>query len=262
FAGLTSKCNGDCAKVLADTLHKKKPVKGFTVECCRKDRPGQIVTMTCSPLIDRNDKFKGAVLVIRDMTRLSNLEEELRERYQFQSIIGKSSRMQQIYQLLKYLADTDTTVLVGGESGTGKELVAQALHYSGIRAAGPMVNVNCSALSENLLESELFGHVKGAFTGAIKDKIGRFQMADGGTILLDEIGDISPAIQLKLLRILQEREFERVGDSTSVKVNVRVVAATNRDLKEKVRQGHFRSDLYYRLKVIEINLPPLREKSE
>jgi transcriptional regulator with PAS, ATPase and Fis domain len=202
----------------------------------------------------------GAVLVIRDVTLLTNLERELRERHQFQNIIGKSKKMQDIYSLLEDLADLDTTVLITGESGTGKELIARALHYGGQRTFKPFVTVNCSALTENLLESELFGHVRGAFTGAIRDKQGRFQLADGGTILLDEIGDISPLIQLKLLRVLQEKEFERVGESISHKVDVRVVACTNKDLKEKVQKGEFRQDLYYRLKVMEIALPPLRDR--
>ena len=200
--------------------------------------------------------------MIRDITLLRDLERELRERHRFQNIIGRSKKMQDIYQLLEDLANIETTVLVTGESGTGKELVAKALHYSGERAFQPFVTVNCSALAESLLESELFGHVKGAFTGAIKDKQGRFQAANGGTILLDEIGDISPFIQLKLLRVLQEKVFERVGESAPQKVDVRVIACTNRDLKEKVRRGEFRQDLYYRLKVVEISLPPLRDRLE
>ena len=204
----------------------------------------------------------GAVLVIRDITRATDLERELRERHQFHNIIGKSDKMQKVYRLIEDLADTDTTVLITGESGTGKELIARALHYEGIRAAKPLVNINCSALSENLLESELFGHVKGAFTGAVKDKTGRFQLADGGTVFLDEIGDISPRIQLKILRFLQENEFEPVGDSTPVKVDVRIIAATNCNLKEKVKSGEFREDLYYRIKVIEIPLRPLRERRD
>ncbi|MBW2483400.1 MAG: sigma 54-interacting transcriptional regulator, partial [Deltaproteobacteria bacterium] len=147
-------------------------------------------------------------------------------------------------------------------SGTGKELVVEELHRFGERRGKPLVKVNCAALSENLLESELFGHVAGAFTGAVKDKIGRFQRADGGTLFLDEIGEISPRMQLRLLRVLETMEFERVGDSTPIKVNVRVVAATNRDLKQKLAGGDFREDLYYRLKVVEIKLPPLRERAE
>jgi transcriptional regulator with GAF, ATPase, and Fis domain len=170
--------------------------------------------------------------------------------------------MQNIYHLLEDLANLDTTVLITGESGTGKELVARSLHYSGNRAFKPFTTVNCSALAESLLESELFGHVKGAFTAAIKDRLGRFETANGGTIFLDEIGDISPLIQLKLLRVLQEKEFERVGESTSRKVDVRVIASTNKDLREKVKNGEFRQDLYYRLKVVEVVLPPLRERLE
>jgi transcriptional regulator with GAF, ATPase, and Fis domain len=201
-------------------------------------------------------------MVIRDITLLRDLERELRERHQFHKIIGKSKKMQEIYSLLEDLTDLETTVLITGESGTGKDMVARALHYSGQRAFKPFVTVNCSALTESLLESELFGHVKGAFTGAIKDKQGRFQAANGGTILLDEIGDISPFIQMKLLRVLQEKEYERVGESVTRKANVRVVACTNRDLKEKVIKGEFRQDLYYRLKVVEIALPPLRHRLE
>jgi transcriptional regulator with PAS, ATPase and Fis domain len=170
--------------------------------------------------------------------------------------------MQQVYSLIESLADLPTTVLINGESGTGKELVAAALHSSGVRAKKPFVKVNCSALSENLLESELFGHVRGAFTGAIADKIGRFQKAHGGTLFLDEIGDISPAIQMRLLRVLQESEFERVGDSTSIKVDVRIIAATNHGLAEMVSQGTFRQDLYYRLNVVRLDLPSLRERSD
>jgi transcriptional regulator with PAS, ATPase and Fis domain len=170
--------------------------------------------------------------------------------------------MQKIYSLIEDLSDVLTTVLITGESGTGKELVADAIHYSGDRSNSPLVKVNCSALSESLLESELFGHVKGAFTGADRNKVGRFQKADSGTIFLDEIGDISPRMQLRLLRVLQERIFERVGDSTSIKVDVRVIAATNQDLAAKVKQGEFREDLYYRLRVVEIFIPPLRDRTD
>jgi PAS domain S-box-containing protein len=262
FSGVLNKCDKTCHKVLQDTLKTKNTVKEFCIECRHQDRPRQSVTLSSSPLIDRHNSFKGAVLVIRDITRITDLEQELRERHHFQNIIGKSRKMQDIYRFLEHLIDTETTVLITGESGTGKELVAEALHYSGIRTTQPFIKVNCSALSENLLESELFGHVKGAFTGAVKDKVGRFQVANGGTILLDEIGDISPRIQLKLLRVLQEKEFEQVGDSKPVKVDVRIIAATNCDLREKITCGEFREDLYYRLNVVEVKIPPLRERLE
>jgi transcriptional regulator with PAS, ATPase and Fis domain len=204
----------------------------------------------------------GGVLVIRDITTLSNLERELKERHQFQKNVSKSRKMQKLYSLLNNLANLDTTVLITGESGTGKSFVTKRLHYSGSRALKPLITVNCSALAENLLESELFGHVKGAFTGAIKETQGRFQASHGGTILLDEIGDISPRIQLKLLRVLEEKEFERVGESIPIKVASRIIACTNRNLKEKVRLGEFREDLYYRLKVVEVEVPPLRKRRE
>ena len=256
------RCSGACREVLQQTLAQQKPVKEFVIECDHSLRLHQVVSVSTSPLSDPKGVFAGAVLVIRDITRLRGLERELRTRHRFQNLIGRNKTMQDIYRLLEDLASVDTTVLVTGESGTGKELVARALHYSGNRSFKPFVTVNCSALAENLLESELFGHVRGAFTGAIKDKQGRFQAADGGTLLLDEIGDISPMIQLKLLRALQEKEVERVGDTASRKVDVRVIASTNRNLKEKVARGELRQDLYYRLKVVEVTLPPLRERLE
>jgi PAS domain S-box-containing protein len=262
FSQCLNPCSKSCGEVLRRTLDKKITIKEYRVECGHQQRHQQTVSVTSSPLLDPKGNFMGAVLVIRDITLLRDLERELRERHQFQNIIGRSKKMQDTYRLLEDLSNLETTVLITGESGTGKELVARALHYSGQRAFKPFVTVNCSALAESLLESELFGHVKGAFTGAIKDKQGRFQAANGGTILLDEIGDISPLIQLKLLRVLQEKEFERVGESIPQRVDVRVIACTNKDLKEKVRRGEFRQDLYYRLKVVEILLPPLRERLE
>ncbi len=259
---LHTKCNSLCHKAIKETLKTKRMIREYRVMCGHSERPGQVVQLTCTPLVDRDSKHKGAVFVIRDFSRVTSLEMELKEKYQFNNIIGKSHKMQQVYTLMENLFDTDTTVLITGESGTGKELVAKAIHYNSIRAAIPMVTVNCGALSEGLLESELFGHVKGAFTGAVKDKAGRFQMADGSTIFLDEIGDISPLIQLKLLRVLQERNFERVGDSKTIEVDVRILAATNSDLKENIRLGIFREDLYYRLNVVEVKMPPLRERNE
>ncbi len=255
-------CNKTCCEVLQQTLDQKMSIYDCRIECDHQNRYQQLVSVNSTPLLDHQGKFTGAVLVIRDITLLRDLERDLRERHQFQNIIGRSKKMQDIYCLLEDLANLDTTVLVTGESGTGKELVAKALHYSGQRAFRPFVTVNCSALAESLLESELFGHVRGAFTGAVKDKQGRFEVAQGGTILLDEIGDISPLIQLKLLRVLQEKTFERVGEAVPRKADVRVIACTNRSLKEKVRRGDFREDLYYRLMVVEVPLPPLRERLE
>lgn len=255
-------CNGRCVEALEETIRKKHTVEVYRNECRHTERPQQIMTITTYPLINSKGVFGGAVLVAKDETNLAGLEKEIKERQQFRNIIGKSKKMQEIYSLVENLADVQTTVLITGESGTGKELIADALHYSEGRNAKPLVRVNCAALSDNLLESELFGHVKGAFTGAINDRIGRFEMADGGTIFLDEIGDITPRMQAQLLRVLQERSFERMGDSRPVKVDVRVVAATRQDLIEKIKHGEFREDLYYRFKVMEIRLPALRDRKE
>ena len=262
FGSLVIGCRRHCLELLIEAVEKRKLVESHYVECSHRNRPGQVVSLCASPLLDHHGVFSGAVLVVRDETRLANLERDLKERQQFHALVGESEKMQEVYSLIESLCDVQTTVLITGESGTGKELVAEALHYRGGRSQRPLVKVNCSALSENLLESELFGHVKGAFTGAVRDKTGRFQRADGGTIFLDEIGDISHRIQLRLLRVLQEMEFERVGDSAPVKVDVRVIAATNQDLYERVKRGEFREDLYYRLKVVEIALPPLRDRLE
>lgn len=189
------------------------------------------------------------------------LQESIRER--FHDIIGHNSKMQKIYSLIETVAPTNATILIQGESGTGKRLVAQAVHFSDPHRKGkPFVEVSCGALPETLLESELFGHVKGSFTGAIKDRQGRFEAAHGGTMFLDEIDTFSPKLQVKLLRILQEGEFERVGDTSTVKVDVRVIAATNQDLKDLIKEGQFREDLYYRLNVIPVNIPPLRERKD
>jgi two-component system, NtrC family, response regulator HydG len=262
FGTVPADCSKNCLEALGETIETKRPVEVFRLECGHKSSPGRVVTLSTSPLLDHQGVFSGVVIVVRDETRLADLERDLKERRQFHNIVGSDWKMQEIYSLIESLADVQTTVLIAGESGTGKELVAEALHYRGVRSDKPLVKVNCAALSENLLESELFGHVKGAFTGAITDKAGRFQKANGGTIFLDEIGDISQRTQLRLLRVLQEMEFERVGDSTPVRVDVRVIAATNQDLAEKVRRGEFREDLYYRLKVVEIRLPAVRDRLE
>ena len=257
---MRNRCSLKCWRVFENALLKKNYIRDYRIECEHARNPLQIVLLNVTPLKDAEEKQIGGVMVIRDISRLSHLEKELQDRNQFNNIIGRSRKMQDIYSLLENLKDMDTTILITGPSGTGKELIARAVHYSGVRAHKPFVVVNCSALTESLLESELFGHVKGAFTGAVKDKVGRFQLANHGTLFLDEIGDISPRTQVKLLRVLETKEFERVGDPTPIRMDVRILSATNQDLMDKVRKGEFREDLYYRLKVVEIKVPPLRER--
>jgi two-component system NtrC family response regulator len=190
------------------------------------------------------------------------LQADLGNKYGFPNIVGESKAMREILALVKRVAASRATVLVSGESGTGKELIARAIHLQSPRAAKPFISVNCAALTETLLESELFGHERGAFTHAVAMRKGRFELADGGTLFMDEVAEMSPALQVKLLRVLQEMEFERVGGNKTIKVDVRVVAATNRDLKLEVEEGRFREDLYYRLNVVHLHLPPLRERQE
>src|ERR1700726_1397903 len=209
------------------------------------------------------------VLVIRkelDSHRLREENRSLREalgrRYAYDNIVAQSDKMQAVLALVERVAPTNSTVLLGGESGVGKDLIARAIHEHSQRASGPFVQINSTAIPENLLESELFGYEKGAFTGATGSKPGKFELADKGRLFLDEIGDLPPAIQVKLLRVLQEREFERLGGTRTVRVDVRLIAATNRDLREALEQGTFREDLYYRLNVVPIDLPPLREHKE
>ena len=196
------------------------------------------------------------------ITENSRLRKEMLDRTGFSGMVGKSKHMQQVYELIEKVAPTPSSVLIAGESGTGKELVAKAIHFNSPRADKPFITVNCAALAENLLESELFGHEKGAFTGAVAMRKGRFELADGGTLFLDEIGEIPLALQAKLLRSIQEKRFERVGGSTTLSVDVRIVSATNKELKEEVKKGNFREDLYYRLNVIYLGLPALRERQD
>ncbi len=208
-------------------------------------------------------------LLVARIIKVKNLQREnavlrkkLARQYRFHDLVSKSPKMQEIFELVKEVASLRSTVLIGGESGTGKELVARAIHFSGERASRPFVGVSCGALAETLLESELFGHEKGSFTGANERRKGKFEQADGGSLFLDEIGDISPKLQVDLLRVLQERRFYRVGGSEEIPVDVRVIAATHRDLEGAVREGRFRDDLFYRLNVIAIRIPPLRERRE
>jgi len=200
--------------------------------------------------------------LVQERIKITAMTEVIRAKYSLENFIWKNEKMLEIFNLLPKIATTNSTVLIEGESGTGKELMAHAIHQLSAREDKPFIRVNCGALAEGVLESELFGHVKGAFTGAIAHKVGRFELADTGTIFLDEIGELSPATQVKLLRVVQEGEFERVGDAERLKVDVRIIAATHKDLKKAIEQNEFRQDLYYRLRVVPIHLPPLRERKD
>lgn len=245
---------------LEHMLHASEGVQDRELDVRVQRGKRKTVLLRATPLRDEGRILRGLVIVMRDLTETRQLKRALEERHQFHRIIGKSHQLQEIYELIEDLRDSQATVLVQGESGTGKELVAHAIHYSSSRKEGPFIRVNCAALAENLLESELFGHVRGSFTGALHDKVGRFELADGGTLFLDEIGDLSPDLQMKLLRVLQEREVERVGEAKPRPVNVRVITATHKDLQAAMETRAFREDLYYRLHVVPIHLPPLRER--
>ena len=240
-------------------------------ECLLRGRGGEQIPVLKNACVlkDKNGATLGLVETVTDLRPVKYLEQRVEEIEQASvpirrmgRLVGGSHQMQKVCERIRLAANSHTTILVLGETGTGKELAAEAIHFASPRKQGPLIKVNCSALSEGLLESELFGHVKGAFTGAIQDKVGRFEAAHGGTLFLDEIGDISPLIQLKLLRVLQERQIEPVGSSRTQAVDVRVIAATHRDLRNLVREGRFRQDLYYRLRVFQVDLPALRERKE
>lgn len=230
---------------------------------------GRIFENSYYPIKDAGDRFVGTLMVSRDITERERLKEEvsvlrdqLLSEYSCGGMVGRSAAMQPVFQLIRATAALDSTILITGESGTGKELVARELHRQSRRSGGPLIKVNCAALPENLLESELFGYEKGAFTGALKERKGKFEQAHRGTLFLDEIGELPLAAQAKLLRVLQEKTVERVGGCREIQVDVRIVAATNRDLRQDVAAGAFREDLFYRLNVIPIELPPLRERLE
>ncbi len=248
-------CVDDARRVLQDGTEVRKHL----IECHTPDKKTKMISLNASPLRGEDNEFQGVVIVARDMSIDEPLEIH-KHRNRFHGYVGSSPAMQKVYNLIENIGKVDTAVLITGESGTGKELAAEALHAESSRRDKPLIKVDCVSVSENLLESELFGHRKGAFTGADRDRPGRLLQADGGTLFLDEIGDISPRTQLLLLRFLQEKTFTPVGQDEPIKVDVRVIAATNIDFDEMVKQGKFREDLYYRLKVIEVKLPPLRER--
>lgn len=226
-----------------------------------KEGAHEYVVKPCNPA--EISLVVGRIIKVKNLQRENSiLRQKLSGQYSFHDIISKNTKMHEIFDLVREVASHRSTVLIQGESGTGKELIARAIHYSGDRAGRPFISVSCAALAETLLESELFGFEKGAFTGALSQKKGKFEIAEGGTIFLDEIGDVSPKLQMDLLRVLQERKFYRVGGSDEIHVDVRVIAATNRNLQMEVKEGRFREDLYYRLDVINIQIPPLRERRE
>jgi DNA-binding NtrC family response regulator len=242
-------------------LKHRKGTKMHRIEWQKQDNSFAVMSVTAAPLEDNTSIFLGVVITARDLTHLEGLDKK-EQRSHFHRFVGLSQPMQRIYALIESVGKVDTTVLITGESGTGKELVADALHAESHRHKHPLVKVDCTAIPEELLESELFGHKKGSFTGADRDRLGRILQADGGTLFLDEIGNISPRTQLRLLRFIQERTFYPVGQDQPIQVDVRVITATNADLKEKVHRDQFREDLYFRLRVVDIILPPLRERKK
>ncbi len=250
-----------CLQDVKRVLSTGSEVREHQIECRRTDGNIQILSLNAAPLDDGSNEFDGVVIVARDIT-LPTPVVDTQSRNRFHGYVGSSEHLQAVYGLIENVGKVDTAVLVTGESGTGKELAAEALHAESSRREKELVKVDCAAISEELLESELFGHKKGSFTGANTDRQGRLLLADKGTLFLDEIGDISPRMQLRLLRFLQEKTFTPVGQDTPVEVDVRIIAATNVDFAKKIQDGSFREDLYYRLKVVEVKLPPLRTMQE
>ncbi len=264
-----------CLKIKEDERLKFIPVIILTVRSSLQDKIHSL-NLGADDYLTKPFINEELLAKVNVMLRIKDLHDELRrekdknilltqaleKRYSFGNILGKNTRMQEVFELISDIANTDSTVLIQGESGTGKELIARAIHFNSHRKNKPFVVANCSAYSQNLLESELFGHEKGSFTGAIRRKIGRFELANGGTIFLDEIGEVSPPTQILLLRVLQDHRFERVGGEETLEVDVRVIAATNKNLTEEMKKGTFREDLYYRLNVIPIFVPPLRERKD
>lgn len=256
----SSICGKNCA--IAESLYKGAPVANRSITIRNSAGEKIPISISAAPLTDHEGNIIGGVETFRDLTAITTLRQQLSQKYTFDAIISKSASMQRLFSILPDIARSPSTVLILGESGTGKELVARALFNASERKEKPFVVVNCAALPETLLESELFGYKAGAFTDARKDKLGRFAAAEGGTLFLDEIGDIPGSVQVKLLRVLQEKVYEPLGSNAPVKADVRIITATNRDLQALVKEGSFRDDLFYRLNVVKISLPPLRERKE
>jgi PAS domain S-box-containing protein len=251
-------CENDCA--LKRTLATGKPTFNITASIVTKSGQQIPIRLSTALLKERDGTIAGGVETFQDLTQIEQLRKELESRYTFEDIIGRSPVMMNLFQIMPQIAESDSTVLISGASGTGKELFAQAIHNLSYRKNKPFVAVNCAALPDTLLESELFGYKKGAFTGAQKDKPGRFALAQSGTILLDEIGDISSAMQVRLLRVLQEKRIEPLGSVQPIKIDVRVISSTNQDLEDLVREKKFRKDLFYRIQVVQLKLPDLQQR--
>ena len=256
----SSMCEVDCA--LKRTLMTGRPIIGRS--CYIIDTQGQRIPISVSTAVlrDASGRVTGGAETFRDLTELEELRQELKGRSHVGELVSRSPTMQKVFEVIPAVAASPSTVLILGETGTGKEVVARTIHALSPRRQGPFLAVNCSALPDTLLESELFGYKAGAFTGATRDKPGRFALAKGGTLFLDEIGDVSPALQVKLLRVLQERKYEPLGSTRTETADARIIVATNRDLAKQVQQGQFREDLYYRVNVVRLELPPLRKRKE
>lgn len=253
-------CENNCA--LKQTLKAGRPIVNKAVYIIDSSGKKIPISVATAVLRDADGRVMGGVETFRDLSEIVELRRQLDKKYSYQDIISKNSQMLKIFDILPTIAESDSTVLVEGESGTGKELIARAVHNLSPRKANPIVVINCGAMPDTLLESELFGYVAGAFTDARKDKPGRFAMAEGGTVFLDEIADISPAMQVRLLRVIQDHIYQPLGSTRPVEADVRIIAASNQNLKKLVTEGKFREDLYYRINVIKIDLPPLRERKE
>jgi len=253
-------CESGC--LIRRTIETKSAIMNMPIYIYRADKKRIPISVTTTVLKDYDGKVIGGVETFRDLTAIKQLQDALRKQSSFEDIVSKNEKMFKLFSILPQIADSNSTVLIEGASGTGKELFARALHHSSPNKEGPFVAVNCGALPDTLIESELFGYKAGAFTDARQDKPGRFAMAQNGTIFLDEIGDISPAIQIRLLRVLQEKVYEPLGATRAVKTNARVIAATHRNLAKLVKEGNFREDLYFRINVIKLSIPPLAERKE